>query len=172
MDDLDITSEPPTDSPSHAQFDLTCTASISTVLRSSVRDFGRIKLINIECPTLILFKGFWDNSPEEGVLDTMARLSIYLSDVNTFLATQIPAIDDRQKLLERLAHATVLQSAPVNDIDIDTGSATQTPSEIQEATSMLVDQIIVVSKRERQPLEDIRDIAVNVLINSSIGLGK
>jgi hypothetical protein len=102
----------------------------------------------------------------------MARLSIYLSDVNTFLATQIPAIDDRQKLLERLAHATVLQSAPVNDIDIDTGSATQTPSEIQEATSMLVDQIIVVSKRERQPLEDIRDIAVNVLINSSIGLGK
>ena len=66
----------------------------------------------------------------------------------------------------------VLQSAPVNDIDPDTGSATHTPSEIREVTSILVEQITVISKRERQSLEDMRDIAVNVLINSSIGLGK
>ena len=95
LDDLYITSEPPTDSTDHTRFDLTCTASNRHVLRSSIQDLGRVELINIEYPTLILSKSFWDKSPKEEALDTIARLSIYLSDASAFLATHLPAIDDR-----------------------------------------------------------------------------
>lgn len=165
---LSVTPEPPTENPDPRQFEFSRHVSNKYILKSSVQKFGTVEIIDIEYPPLELFPRFLVNAPEEDALDTIARMSVYLSDASAYVSNRSPSTESQQNFLERLTHTMVLQSVPDH---IDADSETYTLPEIRGAASILVEQMIIASSRERHFLEGPRDIAVKVLIHSSIGIG-
>lgn len=168
LNDLAVTLEPPADNPDPRQFELSRTVTNNYILRSAVQDFGGIELIDIEYPALDVTKSFWDNSPKEEALNTIARMSKYLSDTNADLAIRFPAVNRRRKFLERLTYVMVCNSLPY---DIETESAIYTLSEIQTATSILHEQLTIMSESEPHSFQDMRDLATRVFIGSCLGMG-